>query len=388
MIPNREHLDGRMSPKAVTHPPMFHFFGYYGICPWDRWDRRLLALEVEFQDRPPTPQDRARILLIDLEEDLVRKVATTSAWNFQQGCMMHWLPQGRGTRFIHNDRSEGGFISRIVDVETGESYAMPLPVSAVSSDGRYALSLNFSRIHKWRPGYGYPGVEDPHAGEMHPDQDGVFVMDLRSGEKWLAVSMEQVALQSSSMDVRDKFLWFNHTLFNPSASRFVFLSRFAWNASRLTAMFTSDLSGGDLYRVIDYGLVSHFDWRNDGEILVWADLEGQGGAFYLVRDKVGIHEKVAEGLLTSDGHCSFSPDRRWILSDTYPLDGYRHLMLYSETQNRIVDLGRYYSLPQLSGEIRCDLHPRWNRRGNWICFDSTHEGSRQMYLMDLSPVLG
>ncbi len=152
-------------------------------------------------------------------------------------------------------------------------------------------------------------------------------------------------------------------------------------------MFTADLDGEDLHRLIDYGLVSHFDWKNDSEILVWTDLEGQGGAFYLIQERNGSYEKVGEGLLTSDGHCSYSPDRNWILCYTYPIEGYRQLMLYSTERDELVRLGQFYSVPQLVGEIRCDLHPRWNRSGDWICFDSTHEGSRQMYVMDLSAVV-
>lgn len=32
---------------------------------------------------------------------------------------------------------------------------------------------------------------------------------------------------------------------------------------------------------------------------------------------------------------------------------------------------------------RCDLHARWNQTGDQIVFDSTHEGNRQVYVMDL-----
>ncbi len=206
MSVDRERSDLSTRPVPVTRPPLYHFFGYYGISPWDRRDRRMLVLEVRFQDRPPQPGDTAAILLIDLEEKSMREVSTTKAWNFQQGCMLHWLSQGSGSRFIYNDREGNRFISRVVDVETGESYSMPLPVSAVSQDGRHALSLSFSRIHRWRRGYGYPGIEDPHANEKHPDGDGVFVMDLASGETWLAVSMKQVALHKSSVDISNKFL--------------------------------------------------------------------------------------------------------------------------------------------------------------------------------------
>ncbi len=33
-----------------------------------------------------------------------------------------------------------------------------------------------------------------------------------------------------------------------------------------------------------------------------------------------------------------------------------------------------------NGDLRCDLHPCWSRRGNRICFDSMHEGRRAVYV--------
>ena len=53
-----------------------------------------------------------------------------------------------------------------------------------------------------------------------------------------------------------------------------------------------------------------------------------------------------------------------------------------------IDIGRFYVVPKITGEIRCDLHPRWSRDGRQICFDSVHEGTRQIYVMDVAPIVG
>ena len=57
-------------------------------------------------------------------------------------------------------------------------------------------------------------------------------------------------------------------------------------------------------------------------------------------------------------------------------------------RERKVMLGRFLSPLPFRGEIRCDLHPRWSRDGRQVCFDSVHEGTRQIYVMDVSEIVG
>ncbi|TSA45654.1 hypothetical protein D4R51_01410 [bacterium] len=63
---------------------------------------------------------------------------------------------------------------------------------------------------------------------------------------------------------------------------------------------------------------------------------------------------------------------------------------------KLVEVRKFYSLPDekygvkndwdLSG-LRADLHPRWNRDGTEICFDSVHDGSRQVYVVDVGAII-
>ncbi len=44
--------------------------------------------------------------------------------------------------------------------------------------------------------------------------------------------------------------------------------------------------------------------------------------------------------------------------------------------------------PDLGKENCCDLHPRWHPDGTAVCVDSIHEGERQLYIADVSELVG
>jgi hypothetical protein len=241
-----------------------------------------------------------------------------------------------------------------------------------------------------RPGYGYDGLRDPRRGEPHPEEDGIFRVDLQSGESELIVSLGRAASHKHRPGMDGARHWFNHVQINTDGSRFAFLHRWRrpGGGHRKTRLLTADFDGEELRCIADDDLVSHYDWRDPQHLLAWARQRGVGERFFLFADGGAERCVVGEGVLTRDGHCSYSPDRRWILTDTYPQqDGARSLILYDPAGGRRVEVGRFRSPPALTGPIRCDLHPRWSRDGRRVCIDSAHEGTRQMYVIDVSAIV-
>jgi hypothetical protein len=383
----------RLCPVAgVTGGPFLHFFGYYDKSPWDATGRYLLAMRVAFMDRPPTAEDIAVVGMVDLKDACRwRPLAETVAWNWQQGSMLRWMPSAPDREIIFNTRTPQGYGATVLNVKTGESRHLTRPVYALSPDERYAVTLNFSRLYRTRPGYGYVGVPDAWEDESAPAEDGIYYLDLDSGTSRLIVSLARVREIEYADRMASGAHWFNHLQFNPSGTRFVFLHR--WRSPEggrwTTRLFTASHDGSGIAFLGREGIVSHFDWRDDHHILAWSRHGGEDH-YHLYEDESDRVHVVGADVLDRDGHCSYSPNRRWILTDTYPdrTSGERTLILYHPETNTRFDVGRFDSAPQISGEIRCDLHPRWSRDGQQVCIDSIHEGERQVYVVDVSSIVG
>jgi hypothetical protein len=377
--------------RAITRGPKPHWFGYYDKHQFDPSGRYVLGMEVDFQARKPNPGDVVRLGMVDLQQDdQWIPFAESRAWSWQQGCMLQWLP-GSSQEVIYNDRQGDHYVAVIRNVFTGESRVLPKAIYSVTPDGKRAVGVNFARIDDTRPGYGYKGVTDPYADQFQPAADGIYTMDLTTGESRLIISIDQIARIPQEIPTKGKH-WFNHLLFNPDGTRFIFLHRAYREPPKgggwVTRMFTARPDGSALHCVADHGMVSHFIWRNPKQILAWST-EPSGVHFHLYDDQSDHVETIGEGILTHDGHCTYSPDGTWILTDGYPgKDRLQPLMLFRPADSRLVVLGRFYLPEDHTGEFRCDLHPRWSRDGNFVCIDSMHEGAtRQLYLLNVSKMV-
>ncbi len=383
--------------RAITRGPKFHWFGYYDKLQFDPTGRYALAMEVDFEHRSPRPDDVVRLGMVDLgDRDRWIPLAETRAWNWQQGAMLQWLP-GSDREVIFNDRQGDRFISVILDVRSRKRRTLPGPIYAVSPDARWAVAPDFRRLADTRPGYGYAGIPDPNRDVAAPEDAGIWRLDLRTGRYELILSIAQVARTPSpppnpQWDFSGAKHWFNHLLVSPNGRRFIFLHRWtggAAGARRITRMFTANPDGTDLHVVDGFGGVSHFIWRDERHILSWASRPPLGGKFYLYEDRTDRVEPVGPDVMTSDGHCSYLPGKRWILNDTYPdRQRLQHLYLYDTQTGRRIPLGDFISPPEYAGEWRCDLHPRFSPDGRWGSIDSPHAGGRQIYLIDVSGVTG
>jgi hypothetical protein len=186
--------------------------------------------------------------------------------------------------------------------------------------------------------------------------------------------------------------WFNHLLVSPDGSRFIFLHRWRSPGEKTwsTRMLTASAEGKDLHVVSNWGMMSHFIWRDAKHILAFARHPSHGDRFYLFTDKSDKVEVIGKDVLTVDGHCTYLPGNEWILNDTYPdKDRLQNPHLFHVKTGKKHPLGHFHSPPAYTVEWRCDTHPRISPNGKAVVIDSPHGGNgRQLYLIDISGIVG
>ena len=217
-------IESHLLPATALTQGGHHFFGYYDKFPWNASGRYHLALRVGFIDRQPTRDDPAVIGLIDTHEgNRFVPVAETTAWSWQQGTMLQWLPSEPENTIIYNVREQDRFFGVIHNVATGERRRLSRSFYAVGDT--YAVGLNYARLHHTRPGYGYPDGVENTLPDPHPEHDGVFRIDLATGESELIISLQRLFEHQTIPRMHLGPHWVNHLTISPSGANFVFLNR-------------------------------------------------------------------------------------------------------------------------------------------------------------------
>ncbi|MAE17766.1 hypothetical protein CMK12_02315 [Candidatus Poribacteria bacterium] len=377
--------------RQFSNGPKNHFFGYYGINPWDQSRTYHLALETDFHDSVPTITDIAKVGVVHRETGDFIPLASTSAFNLQQGSMMHWINVGLEEEFTYNDWEGDRLVSRAINPETRASRTIEGAVAAVSLSTPYAIGLNFARMSVCREVVGYANRIDPVSWTAVPAKDGLFLIDLRDGSAELVLSVATVIDQSNLVASECGLTWFNHVMFNPSGSRIFFFCRSRPADASTVAGFQTSLwavnpDGTDLQCQIPFGhKISHFAWRDDQRMLMSTSILDRM-QFIEFTDNKHDFEPVGDGKLPKDGHACYSPDGRWLVCDTYPDRHTRAstLMLYHLATGEKIVIGSSFAEPKFTGAVRCDLHPRWSPDGKSVTIDSVDRGDRQIYMADLS----
>ena len=406
------------APRRVTNGPHEHFLAsYFAIDSWSPDARYMLVLETDLNGRLPEANERCTLGLVDLKDgNRFIPVTTTACWNFQEAAMAHWIDN---ETFLFNDVRNGKFVTVVMNWKTKAERILPMPVSAVAEDRSWAVSVNYARLSLTRPDYGYAGPgQDPRENVDWPTDDGLWTMDLRTGETKLILSVAQgrhlmpqirpideKKLPKSASVTRHGLAYYCHTVISKDGAKIFFLARSVdWfdKATHTipkwqTTSFTVNRDGTDLRRCFKDGWGgSHFNWAPDGshKMLVtaaWnAHLTDRPPPYGLVEFTVGEEDKVRHigpGILDRDWHCVYSPDGKFMSGETYWDRNFeRPWVLVRLADAMTMPMGTFFVPEAYRGVYwRCDLHARYRPDGRQIAFNSVHEGSRQVYVRDIRP---
>lgn len=364
------------------------FFGYYDVSPFDSNGCRLLAMR-----RPSDAGQRAAGTVLELglfdrsaADSSFEPFATTTAWCWQQGCRLQWLRQDTREVLFNRtvaDRHTSVVLEPGIRAPTAE-YACAL--YAVNRAASYGVSLNFSRLQRLRPGYGYDDIPDTTLNETAPAKDGLWLVNLTSGASELILPLAQIAAFRPEGSMKGAHHYFNHVLWNPEGDRFFFLHLWCHpDGRRLARACIWDLRTFKYELLGPSGMVSHQCWMDDEHIVVFTGHPERGDCFQIYNVNGEYKGVIGAHKLTKDGHPSIREgDGRHMITDTYPDRlGEQALLLFPLGTGRLRRIARFYSPPQFRGQVRCDLHPRWDRSGSAVCVDSAHRGSRRLCVIEM-----
>jgi hypothetical protein len=375
--------------RMVTRGPRFHWRGYYDKLLFSADDRYLLAHETEFQGREPRPDDAVRVGMIDLHHgDRWSDLGASRAWSWQQGSMLQWRP-GSDREIVWNDFDGRRLVMRILDVKSRALRTLPHPFTTLAPDGAWALCSDLSSTSRQQPGYGWAPPGNPPEGD---DGTGVYRMDLATGERGRLFGHDDLRVldptPNAMPEARHRH---GHLLCNPSGTRIAVLHRYEVTPDRFrTHVITMDPRGRDV-RIVHRLGVTHFCWRDDTTLLAYARSPTRGWGFHTLVDMPDSPvTAVGKRMPDLDGHCTYLPDRRWIVCDTYPArDGRQTVYLYDTASDRRIDIATFRQPPgwwegTRFHEFRIDLHPCASRRGRLVCFDIGEPDGRQVCMADIA----
>lgn len=382
--------------EQITFGPSHHFFGYIGhagTIPWNQSGRYILALRTRFQDHMPEAGEPADIVLIDTVNDYsVEKIEETCGWNPQQGTMFYWNPDAADTQFFFNDRDRktNRIFTVLYDIEkrtrvTEYRYDdVAFANGGVSQTGGWFAGINYARMARLRLVTGYKGSNDWTEGVDHPEDDGIFRVNIASGEKELIVSfarMRDALVGDGQLEVGALFI--NHTLWNRDGDRIYFYARAGWEGhggERINQPFTVQSDGRDL--TLQKGFIGgHPEWEMGHRAI-----GGQDDRLVIYdTDLQEVVDQIAEPTIIEKpgGDSSLSPDGSWIVTG-YGKEGHNMWVVYRRTDGAWIRTAPYDQRPYVSGDLRSDPSPLWNRDGSKILFPSlTEDGSRQLHIIHL-----
>lgn len=350
------------------------FFGYYDLQQYDRNLEKILAHVVDRNAN--TAQDSASLVWFKTGDCTPHEITQTHAWCWQQGARLRWHPIEENT-ILYNDFEDGKYVAKQCRLDGTEMKIVSRALYDVDDKFEYGLGLNFARLQRLRPGYGYDAEIDWTKYEAAPINDGVFLINLKSGEEKLLFSLRDLA---NELNLEYQH-YINHISIAPSGKRFTFFHLWTKGVEEPWFMrfYVSNIDGTGLKCLEEEICISHYAWIDDKKMLA----TGTNGTYIVYNTISGERTILDSEYLQKDGHPSALING--FLSDTYPQkNSMQSVFRIDYDGSHYKEILRVFSDPCRFGEYRCDLHPRVTNTGK-VIIDTTFLGEvRSMVAFDLN----
>lgn len=434
LFPRYEQYDPAVPVWCVTPRMDRTIHRFFDTSPFSPSGRFVGLTRLPFEDRLPEPGDLAEIILVDLTTGEERVVAETCGWDTQLGAQVQWGATDNQLFFNDLDTTSWKPYGVVIDPLSGTRRVLDGTVYMVSPDGRWIVSPNLTRIGLTQRGY---GVHLPE-GQVYvtpnlSDEDGIFLTDVTSGKVRLLISHKEIVkIATPKIDpdeFRDGTFISFHVKWNPKGDRLLLVLRWVPHqrgTKRRAQLVTMKADGTGIRVALPASIWDrgghHPNWCPDGETLMMnlrvngkqprgifrkliGKLKSTTGRLFSSYDNGmriiqikfdGSDFRVMNDAVIGTGHPSLHPNGRHVITDVYPNeplafgDGTTPIRLIDLDTGHDISLVRIQTVPPHRGignELRVDPHPVWDRQFRYIAFNACAEGTRRVYVADLTGVL-
>ncbi|WP_321438134.1 hypothetical protein [uncultured Bacteroides sp.] len=427
--------------KSVFQTPSTdasEWFGYYNYDTLNSDHSRMICTRV-FEDGVfPRAELKVEIGFYDVKTGDWHHVGMSDSWNWQQGPMAQWL---NDDEIIYNTSDGSKHIAVIHNILRNEDRVIDWAIYGITPDGRKSIALDMERAH-WVRAYHYQSVQDKSKDGRIFDVDGIFEIDLVNNTRKKIISIDDILALDERLYFKNAKHWLEHVMINQTGDKFCFLHRFSSVSnvySYKTRLIIVDMKTLDMFCVSGWETVqwSHFGWNKENfaiysyptrQAVNEKDFEAQDTVVtlppQLVKNRsisvLSIAKYIARNVLPkrlqlrlkggitcyqyykkeidnsyvlsdcfdqtpflTDGHPSFTPDGRYMITDTYPDKHHlQRLYVYDMVTRKHLLLGTFYAYYD-HNPASCDLHPKLSRDGQFVVVDSAHDSKHHMLVFQL-----
>lgn len=405
------------------------WFGYYNYDVINSDGTKMLCGRASFDSRAIAESDQIELGCYDICDGRWEHIGYTSAFNWQQGSMLQWVPNLHNT-VIYNDVSDqkDHYVSRIVSLDSLNERVVDYPVYCITPNGKNSISLNYERSY-WCRAYHYQPIKNERLNVQIDHEDGIFCVDLDNNSRKRIIEIDDVINIDSDPDFNKAKHWFEHIMISPSGKRFAFLHRYSFESGYTTRLCICNIDGSGLQVISGWrnNKWSHFGWITDDSFAIYTVKQGAVEVAYnkqvsketnketmasLIRKtlRLIVPKKIkkrfqsnnrmyqvftcTEGqfkykydlsgdYLDIDGHPSFTNNGNYMITDSYPdSEGYQRLVILNLKNKKRILVARFYA-PLKDNPASCDLHPKLCFNNKYLAVDTAYSGKHKMLLFEI-----